>query len=285
MKPIKFAIFIFMAIVAVGCGTLKKGSSSAVVQETADSTFVEGEDLLREVAISAQMEQIAREWTIKTVNGKKINTTERPFIIFDFAENRFYGNNGCNVINGAFSCNGSNITFDNIISTMMFCHSETSEQTIMKALNDVVSIKMYEKNEIKYLHMLDGKGHVLITLKEQNLDFLNGAWTVEKINDKTIKDENVKLVIDIDQLTLHGNSGCNIVNGTIYVDYSKDWGVQFQQLISSMKMCENMKTETELLIALESVETCKPINGSEIALYDNKGNCVAVLKKLNLEKK
>ena len=101
-------------------------------------------------------------------------------------------------------------------------------------------------------------------LKGQNLAFMNGAWTVEEIDGESVEDKNVKLVIDLDQLTIHGNSGCNIVNGTVYIDYGKDWGVQFQQLLSTMKMCENIQTEKKLLVALELTETCKQLDNYKI---------------------
>lgn len=176
------------------------------------------------------------------------------------------------------------VAFNDIISTRMACDNETSEHTVMKALNDAVSLKLSEKEGIKYLQLLDKKDRELALLKGQNLAFMNGAWTVEEIDGESVEDKNVKLVIDLDQLTIHGNSGCNIVNGTVYIDYGKDWGVQFQQLLSTMKMCENIQTEKKLLVALELTETCKQLDNYKIALYDGKGECVAVLKRLHLEK-
>ena len=52
-----------------------------------------------------------------------------------------------------------------------------------------------------------------------------------------------------------------------------------------MKMCENMKLETTLLVALEVTETCKKINDNEVMLIDKNGKNVAVLKKLDLARK
>ena len=282
MKIARVLVGIVIMLAVVGCGTLKKGSTSGEPgTNVADTTVVSDNS----IAITNPAKQLSGEWTIVTVKGDKVNTTERPFVTLDFSDNRLYGNNGCNVINGIFECNGSNIRFDNIISTMMSCDNATSEREIMKIFNDVVAVKLYEKNDIKRMHLVDKKGHTIAIMKEQNLNFMNGAWTVDKINEQPTIDENVRLVIDIDQLTLHGNSGCNILNGTIYVDYGKDWGVQFQQLLSTMKMCENIKTETALLVALEMTETCRPVSDTKIALYDNKGNCVAVLKKLQIDKR
>ncbi len=283
MKFGKIIICVFVAVAAVGCGTMKKSAKTGV-NENVDTTAVATSKAMTGILLSNPAEQLAGEWTFMTIDGKDVNTLSRPFIAFDFRENRFYGNNGCNIINGNFKCEGSSVVFSDIISTRMACDNETPEHKVMKVFNDVVELRLNEKKGIQYLQMLDKKGHELATLKSQNLVFMNGAWTVEEIDGETVVDENVKLVIDLDQLTIHGNSGCNIVNGTVYIDYEKDWGVQFQQLLSTMKMCENIQTEKKLLVALELTETCKQLDNSKIALYDGKGKCVAVLKKLHLEK-
>ncbi len=281
MKLTRIFLYLVILIATVGCGTLKKSTTTPSDVDMNDTTAVRDNS----IAITNVFDQLNGEWTIVTIKGEKVSTMERPFITFDFSNNRFYGNNGCNVINGAFKYEGGKISFDNIISTMMSCDNATPEGKVMKIFDDADAVKLYEKNDIKRLHLLDGKGRTIAVLKEQNLNFMNGAWTVEKINEQPVSDENVKLVIDIDQQTLHGNSGCNILNGSIYIDYGKDWGVQFQQLLSTMKMCENIKNETALLVALEMTETCRPVSDAQIALYDNKGNCVAVLKRLQIDKR
>lgn len=224
------------------------------------------------------------EWTIQTMKNKKISVRERPYITFDFNENRFYGCNGCNVINGEFKTNATNgnIELTNVISTMMECHNGTSERTVMKNLAEVSSFKVTEKNGIKYLSLLNAKGVVLFTLKNQDLNFLNGAWTVKELDGEPVTDDNVRLVIDVPELKLHGNSGCNIVNGSLYIDPYKDWAIQFQSLISTRKMCPNMNVETALLIALEETEYCKEINKDEISLMDAKGKQTVVLRRLDL---
>lgn len=288
MKLFKSAILLSIIMLVSGCNSLRKSSSRVDytdIEGIADSTALSDKDL-KEIVIVDSAAQLSGEWTMLMANDKKIKTLHRPFINFDFKENRFYGNNGCNVINGSFSCENSGMKFSNVISTMMACEeNETSEKTIMKLLNNTTSIKLYEKNNVIFMHLLNKHGHTIATLKQQNLDFMNGAWTVKELNGKEVSDPNVKLVIDIDQLKIHGNSGCNIINGSLYIDYYKNWAIQFQQLISTMKMCENMKLETTLLVALEVTETCKKINDNEVMLIDKNGKNVAVLKKLDLARK
>ena len=42
------------------------------------------------------------EWNITEVDGQKISTERMPFIGFDVAQKRIYGNSGCNRMMGRF---------------------------------------------------------------------------------------------------------------------------------------------------------------------------------------
>ena len=42
------------------------------------------------------------EWNITEVDGQKISTERMPFIGFDVAQKRIYGNSGCNRMMGSF---------------------------------------------------------------------------------------------------------------------------------------------------------------------------------------
>jgi heat shock protein HslJ len=93
----------------------------------------------------------------------------------------------------------------------------------------------------------------------------------------------VRIVIDVQEMRIHGNSGCNLFNGTLFIDPYKDWGVEFQELVSTRKMCRNIHIETALLVALEETQFCKELENGEIALFDGNGNQIATLKRLNLK--
>lgn len=223
------------------------------------------------------------EWTMITVRNKEVNTRDRAFIYFNFKDSIFYGNNGCNVINGSIHTQGANkIELGNIITTMMECHNATSERTVMKALNDVASYKISEENGIRRLTLMNSKGHNLIYLKNQDINFLNGAWTVSSIDNESVTYRNVRIVIDVQEMKIHGNTGCNIINGSLYIDPYKDWGVEFQELISTCKWCPDINIETALLVALEETQFCKKLGSGEIALLDRDGKQLATLKHLNL---
>ena len=103
------------------------------------------------------------------------------------------------------------------------------------------------------------------------------------VKNDSVTDNNVRIVIDIQEMRIHGNSGCNLFNGTLFIDPYKDWGVEFQELVSTRKMCRNIHIETALLVALEETQFCKELENGEIALFDGNGNQIATLKRLNLK--
>ena len=119
---------------------------------------------------------------------------------------------------------------------------------------------------------------VIVKLRRQNLDFMNGPWLVKKINDVNVADRDIKLVNDVDMLTVNITSGCNIINGVITIDPMKEYAIEYEDLKSSHNQCPNIDTETRLLIALEETLYCRKHSASEVELYtreiDDMGNLV-----------
>lgn len=261
----------------IACALLSVGSFIMATENTSSTATIS--------AVSSTINQdLDGEWTIKTLKGKDISTRERAFLHFSLKDSMFYGNGGCNAINGAIhSYGGKKIALDNIITTMMECHNATSERNILKALTEVTSYKIETKKDgIRYLSLLNSKGSEVMNLKNHDINFLNGAWTASLLSGESVANHNVRLVIDVQEMKIHGNSGCNIINGRLFIDPNIDWGVEFQELISTLRMCPDIHIETALLVALEETQTCKKINDNEIALYDADGKKVAQLRRLNL---
>ena len=57
----------------------------------------------KDVAITDVASQLNGEWTMVSLHGKPVVTRDRAYIFLDFQNHEFYGNNGCNFINGKFS--------------------------------------------------------------------------------------------------------------------------------------------------------------------------------------
>ena len=290
IKIIKVLFFLLVLVVVESCNTNKAVNNVSKKDYSRTEVDYDHEDKknnsdnrsnLTYVGVNDIKKQLGGEWNIITVNGKKVTAQDRAYLNFDFKTHRLYGNNGCNYVNGDFNAEANKVSLGNLITTMMACQA-TSERAVMKALGEVVSFKLLEKNKITFLHLINAKGHTVMTLRRQNLDFVNGAWTVKEIHGSSTIDKNVRLVIDTEQQKIHGSTGCNIVNGDIYIDTTKDRAIQFQQLVSTRKMCADMKTETALLVALEETYFCEKTSSSEIKLIDEKGDVVVVLTRLDL---
>lgn len=256
--------------------------SESQIKELPNDTKFSAENVVKRDFAEIKME-LSGEWTIKKVYDKAINTEERAYIHLDFNESKLYGCNGCNVINGRFVVEDNSIHFSNLITSMRVCANSSQEKNIMKAINEAVCYVVTNNNGVDYLHLKDSRDHELLTLKRQNLSFLNGAWTIKDIAEDEVEANNIRIVIDIDQLSIHGNSGCNIINGVIMIDTEKDWGIQFEQLASTKMICPAIKLETALLVALEETTSVRKISDTEMQLLDKRNNVVITLKKLSLK--
>ena len=248
-----------------------------------ENVIADVEQPMREVTITDPAKQLYGEWDIVSLRKKKVYTLERAYLYLDFAGgNKVYGNNGCNTINRTFQLSGNNLKFGEFISTSESCHNVTNEKSIMHALADVRRYTVETQYNAQYMNLMNSKGVVIMVLKRHNLDAMNGAWLIKELNSEKVDELNMRVVIDAVMQTIHGDTGCNIINGIITLDPTKDMAIQFEDLHSTEHDCEDIDYETALLLALENTESCKCINQYEMALLDNKGNIVIVLQRINL---
>lgn len=230
---------------------------------------------------SGDISGLAGEWVIYNLRGDKITVEDRPYIDIQPGENRFYGSNGCNILNGDISASGNDgIRFRNIISTQRFCSDAPFEYLINTTLEDVRYYSLKRHGHESYLDLMNDGRHVIMVLRHHNMNFLNGAWRVTKIDGAVNHNENVEMVIDIPQARIHGNAGCNIMNGSLYIDPDKSNSVQFQEIVTTRTECPDMSAETSLLVALEEVEKAYLNGPDEVAMYDGRGQEVVVLKRI-----
>lgn len=248
---------------------------------TAQNTTIEEYNIS---TTSQPIELINGEWTVFSVDGETISGEERPYIIFSEKENKIYGSNGCNIINGDYEATESGeIAFINIISTMMACDNSPYENAINNGINNAAMYSITQNGHEYYMTISSFENQELLVLRKHNMDFLNGAWRVSEINNKKNKNESITLMFDITELRLHGNTGCNLVNGSIYIDSDKNNSIQFHGLIATRMACpeNDMKTETALLVALEEVEHAEKDNENTVKFFDKDKNEILVLTKIN----
>lgn len=215
---------------------------------------------------------IKGDWAIETVYGHQVVGEEAPFLKFEPSEKKVYGNNGCNVINAdyIYSPKDSVLMFDHVLATMRMCNKTgITDYEINSALSSTKYYSWRVADSDYYLTFYDEQGREVMTVMHQNFDFLNGTWRVTAINEEPVNVESMKLVIDIDEQKLHGNSGCNVMNGNVEIDMDKPNSISFSAIAMTRMACPDSQYETELVVALEEVTMARPVSGQEVILYDS----------------
>ncbi len=232
------------------------------------------------------------EWTAFDVNGKAVSGDERPYAIFDKAGNnpflvKCYANNGCNTLNGilAVTPGGKMKPTTDFASTMRLCADAPYEQGFNMAMNQVTTYKIEQVGSEYLLYMNNDEGKTLMVLRKADAGFMNGAWQVTRINNKAMPSgRNLEIVVDIADLSVHGNAGCNVFNGALFIDQEKQNSLQFRDLTSTRMTCPDIALEQQFLVALEQVETVIPGKSADTALLkDATGKVVIQLKRMNLK--
>lgn len=225
---------------------------------------------------------IKGDWAIEDVFGETAVGQTPPFIKFSQNEGRIYGNNGCNTINAEYSYNptDSTLTFNHVAVTMMLCHKEgLTDYLVDKALNDTRTYTLSEAEDGYELNLFDENGKRVMLLRHQNLDFLNGTWKVIAIDGEEINVDKMKLVFDIDEHKIHGNTGCNVLNGRLETDMDSPNTFSFEAIAVTMMLCPQMEYQTAMLVALEEACRAKPIDKNKVMLLDSEGKDVLTLER------
>lgn len=286
MKKINLlAIATFAALVS-SCSLFQKNAVTAkptpVEPPANTSNYIQDEKIIEKILYG--------EWTVADVNGKGVVGDTRPYVIFDTTAiapiMKYYANNGCNVLNGKLEVSTKGIMkkASEGLSTMMFCPDAPYEMGINLALETVASFSIEKIAQDYLLYMKNAEGNTMMILRKSDISFINGAWTVTKINGKAVKpDAGIEMVIDIPELKVHGNTGCNILNGQLFVDPDKQNSLQFTNLATTRMACPDAELEQQFLVSLEQVETVIPGKDDDTALLkDKSGNVMLELKRLNL---
>lgn len=237
---------------------------------------------------AATLSSISGEWNIIEVDGTAVVPApgqEFPFIGFDTQTGKVYGNSGCNRMMGSFDVNAKPGTIDlgAMGSTRMMCPDMTVEQNVLSALARVKKYKTLGKDNMA---LCGSSNRPIVVLQKKaptvKLSELNGKWMIAEAYGKAIPEGMEKqpfLEFNVTEKTLHGNAGCNSINGGMVVDDKNPMSLSFPQLISTMMLCPDMTVEDNVLKALNSVRSFGKLAGGGIGLYDAEDTLVLVLKK------
>lgn len=225
---------------------------------------------------------IKGDWAIDKVYGQEAVGESVPFIKFVDDDKRIYGNNGCNTINADYKYNPSDTTlsFSNTAVTMMLCNKTgITDFLVNKALNETTHYSLRDVPDGYIMYLYDSDGREVMELTHQNLDFLNGTWKVTAIDNEDVDIKDMKLVFDVDENKVHGNTGCNVLNGRLETDLDTPNTFSFENIGVTMMMCPQIKYQTAMLVALEEACRAKPINEEKVLLLDPNGNVVLTLER------
>lgn len=225
---------------------------------------------------------IKGDWAIEEVMGKKAVGEKAPYLKFSTTDSRIYGNNGCNTINADFKYNvkDSTLVFENVLTTMILCHTEgITDQDINNAINNTRYYSLKDDGDYYIMRLFDKDHHEVMMLMHQNFEFLNGMWKVVAIDEDPVDVPGMRLVIDVDEQKLHGNTGCNVINGKFDTDMDTPNSISFSNIAVTMMLCNNMEYQTALLIALEDANKAKPISATKVLLLNSDDKVVLTLEK------
>lgn len=224
------------------------------------------------------------DWNITTVNGEVANGEKQPFLSLNIQDKHIYGCAGCNRINGEIEVkeNGK-ISFGQIGATRMLCPNMGTERAILLALEEV---KGYEGTE-QEITLTNEDGKALITLvkrPELSINSLTGRWKISKVNGEAIETLGTVetapfLEFDAEKKTVHGNAGCNIVNGEVVLDEEVKGSIKFQQLISTMMSGPGMDIEVKVMEAIHHVSSFTMPDEKTVIMTDPNGNETLTLVK------
>jgi len=82
---------------------------------------------------------------------------------------------------------------------------------------------------------------------------------------------------------IHGNTGCNVFNGTLFIDPDKTDSMQFLDLVTTRTACPLEMRETELLLALEEAESARASSPGITDIYSADGDLLLTLERMAVD--
>lgn len=254
-----------------------------VAKTEVEKAMAKADDKLKQIGGNQETASLSGDWAIETVLGKKAVGETAPFIKFVPNENRIYGNNGCNIINGQYTSTTSDksIAFSHLATTMMMCgQNNITDAEIGEALGLTVKYSIEKENDNEsILRFFDAGGKEVMQLMHRDFHFLDGTWAVIAIDGEKINVNGMKIALDVDEKRLHGNTGCNIINGEFETDMDAANSISFSKIGMTRMACPDSGWETRMMVALEEAVTAKKVGQDEVEFIGSNGKQVMLLKK------
>ena len=180
--------------------------------------------------------------------------------------------------------------FGPIASTRMACPDMAVENDILKALEAVRSFEGVAADDTDSpltIALCDQKGKELLLLQQRpevaaatDSTALEGAWAIRTVKGAALgeTEKTPMLQFTLAEHRVHGNAGCNVINGTFELDPKNPSALTFGPMITTMMACPNMEAETAVLQALAQVQSFR-VEGETLYLCDASGAELLSLEK------
>lgn len=292
MKKILIASALTALALAVlpGCSVLKGGSGKVnrdtVLPNDRETVHKAAKEDYHYTPADLEAGSLKGDWTIESVDGVQAGGDKVPFIKFVPSEGTVYGNNGCNVINGSYKSDPADrsLRFEGLLSTMMACKPEgLTDLQVMAALENTRHYGIEPDGHDFRLTLYDADRQPLMQLMHCNYEYLTGAWHVTGLDGTPVDIEGMNLVIDVDEGKLHGNTGCNILNGRLETDLETPNSISFSAIATTRMMCPDIAHETQLVVALEEACTARELSADKVVLLGSNRQPVVELTRISPE--
>ncbi|MBI5954419.1 MAG: META domain-containing protein [Chloroflexi bacterium] len=119
-------------------------------------------------ACSPAKPDISGDWKLVSYGDAANPTPALPDVetTITFEDGQMSGNVGCNGFGGEYGLNGDQITFNGIMSTMMFCEeTSTQEQGVLSVFSDNLALQIQVSGDSLTIASPDGASVVILARK------------------------------------------------------------------------------------------------------------------------
>lgn len=290
-----------LAAAVIACGAT---SCSIFKSSTKSPTDPEAERLVEAQAPTVAPSDVpgildSGEWTIVTAQGRNVASADEDaplslsFKLDATGAGTLYCYTGCNYLNGDVQFSPTTSTVEprgSFLSTMVACDPEATatEQAIVQAVNFMRSYRLDRSDGAYFLYLYDSDGNKVLGARRWDSGMLDGAWEVTAIGTTEVPEAaDVQLVLDQQLERVHGNTGCNILNGTLRQSATVPGGIEFSNLAVTRRGCPQAQAAIEqaLLVALEDVAAWSAgPDGDTLVLKNAEGATLLRLRRLVLKR-
>lgn len=222
-------------------------------------------------------------WQIVELQGNEVKASENfPYINLDYLKKSMNGFAGCNRIHGNFRIKPGkrHLQFGPVASTRMICPLMDMESTVLGLLPKTASYQMRtegKQNDMLVLQASDGS----VLMRLARMMPLDGKWVVSKVYDMEISDQEneIFLIFNSSQNIVYGTLGCNSYHASLQYTPQKKSLIKFGTGLTTLRMCDKMEIESQLMKAFEEVVSYKKFSDRKAILCDTGGKVLIELTR------